>query len=195
MVNKLVNDLIEGRDAVNDLDFLLEISQSDFEILCGGEEGSLDAFRSSLSSVDVAFNSFVIAAEGARDLLQCEPMNEIYKDFMHKDVCDSLPITITWMFSTMLSVVVLGMTVFSLRGALLPPLPPDMKELESRSRGYYDDRYDDYDDYGDYDDYATVEDRPVSRDSTPRRSVSRESHPGSVDGRSMPPPSRLRSRI
>lgn len=132
LIGQLVEDLKDGNQAVIDLDSILEADQSYFEALCGGEDGSLDAFKSSLSTMSLVLSSFVFAAEDARNLLQCEPINALYKDFMHGDVCESLPNTTAWMFSTTLLVVVFGISVFTLRGALLPPIPRDIeKELES----------------------------------------------------------------
>jgi hypothetical protein len=132
VVYNLVERLKEGNQAVIDLEIVLRANKARFESLCGGEDGSLDAFHASLTDIGDRFDSFIDVAEDTTDLLSCEPINALYKEFMHGDVCENLPITSTWIFSTMLLFVFFGITVFSLRGALLPPIPLDTQGYESK---------------------------------------------------------------
>ena len=115
-----------------DLDIVLQDHKAELESLCGGGVGSFDNFHASLSDISDRFGSFIDIAEDTTDLLSCEPINALYQEFMHGDVCDNLPITSTWIFSTMLLFVFFGITVFSLRGALLPPIPLDSQGYESK---------------------------------------------------------------
>jgi hypothetical protein len=124
-VDKLVNDLKDGRQAVIDLDIVLDQNQRQFEVQCGGEEGSLDPLKSSLSSVEVSFSSFITAGEDTRNLLECGPIHELYKDFFYDGVCRNLPNTLFWMFITMLLVMSFGLIILTFRGALVPSLEDD----------------------------------------------------------------------
>ena len=120
-----MNDLTDGNDAVSDLKKILDLNQRDFENRCGGGEGSLDGLKSSLTAVNLAFSSFVVISQDAKSLLECKPINKIYTDFWHDGVCKQLPNTMFWMFITMLLVLVSGMIIISLRGALVPELLDD----------------------------------------------------------------------
>jgi len=124
-VDQLVNDLEDGDQAVIDLRTLLEDNQKDFETRCGGAEGSLDGLKSSLTAIDNAFASFVSIGRDTRNLLECEPINQMYKDLYHEGVCRKMPNTMFWMFVTMLLVLFFGMIIISLRGALVPGVLDD----------------------------------------------------------------------
>lgn len=127
-MDSLVNDLKDGRQAVIDLDIVLDQNQRQFEVQCGGEEGSLDPLKSSLSSVEIAFSSFIVAGEDTRNLLECGPIHELYKDFFHDGICRNLPNTLFWMFITMLLVMCFGLIILTFRGALVPSVENDEPE-------------------------------------------------------------------
>lgn len=127
-VDQLVNDLIDGRQAVIDLGIVLGERQRQFEVQCGGEPGSLDPLVSSLTTVEVAFSSFIDAGIDTRNLLECQPIHALYTDFFHDGVCRNLPNTLFWMFMTMLLVVIFGLIILTFRGALVPTLENDEPE-------------------------------------------------------------------
>lgn len=128
VVGSLVDDLKDGNQVVIDLKLILDDSQKEFETMCDGDEGSLDGFKSSLSSVSNALSLLIFAAEDARNLLECKPINSMYEDFFHEGVCTSLPDTLYWMFVTMMLVVTFGMLILTLRSALVPSLTENEPE-------------------------------------------------------------------
>jgi len=128
VVVELLNQLMDGNQAVIDIMALLAEKQANFELQCGQAPGSLDGLRLGLVLVNDAFSGFIFAAEDARNLLECQPINELYKDFFHDGVCGRLPNTLNWMFATMILVLAFGMVIFTLRGAMVPSLTKEQPE-------------------------------------------------------------------
>lgn len=136
-VEELIVELNAGLGGINDLNTILQNDQATIEGICGGAPGSLDGVKGTLIVSAQKFSEFVSISENAVDILQCERLNDIFVDLFHDLLCTSTPYSLTWMFSTMMSVFILGMFMILFRGALLP------------SEGSFDDesRYD-YDESG-----------------------------------------------
>jgi len=124
MIN-IVDNLKSGLEVADDLKVLLDNQITTFEAACGGEAGSLGPVSDAIGGFKYATISFVVIGENALRTAECEPINKIYTDFSHEGVCRNMPDTLYWMFITMMLVLVSGMAIFTLRGALLPSINDD----------------------------------------------------------------------
>jgi len=62
------------------------------------------------------------------EFTECQPINQIYTDFFHEGVCKNLPSALYTMFITIVLVLVFGMVIFTLRGAMLPNILDDEQD-------------------------------------------------------------------
>ena len=122
MAKDLLGEVKDGKQAVVNLREVLEAEESNFQARCEGEEGSLNGLKSDLDSIDLAFSALILTAQDAVNLLECKPINDLYKDVFHVGICKNLPGSVHWMFVTNIIVVAFGMIIFTLRSALLPSL-------------------------------------------------------------------------
>ncbi len=121
---------------INDLNTILQNDQATIEGICGGAPGSLDGVKGTLIVSAQKFSEFVTISENAVDILQCERLNDIFVDLFHDLLCTSTPLSLTWMFSTMMSVFILGMFMILFRGALLPSEGSDDDEYDGSRHDY-----------------------------------------------------------
>ncbi len=115
---------------------ILQNDQETIEGICGGDPGSLDGVKGTLIVSAQKFSEFVAISENAVEILQCERLNDIFVDLFHDLLCTSTPYSLTWMFSTMMSVFILGMFMILCRGALLPTESSSDDEFDRSPHDY-----------------------------------------------------------
>ena len=109
---------------------LIEENQSAYEHFCSGcdideecpgADGSLDDVTETLVSIREAFIKIIGITNVLSDVIACERVNSIYVDLIYVAACTDLPYALTWMFAMLLIFSSLGMTIITLRAAILPP--------------------------------------------------------------------------
>ena len=116
-----------------------------FEAACNGTSGSLNPVLTSIDATKVSIGQFILIGNDMEQVLACQGLNSIYIKLAHGSVCTYLPETFAWMFCTMSIILFSGMTLFTLRAALLPNMEtqydPDEDEddLDHEKRLPHDD--------------------------------------------------------
>ncbi len=95
-------------------------SPEDIINLCGVSAERLAELDGLMDRSQTAFSDFVTLAQENVELLDCEPINDVFVDFYHDALCTSGPYALMWIFATMMSVYGLGMAMILFRGALFP---------------------------------------------------------------------------
>jgi len=127
-MKKLANEMKDALQAVTDLKTILDSGITTFEVACDGEPGSLLPVSDALGTVQYTVVSFISITEQAVEFTECQPINQIYTDFFHEGVCKNLPSALYTMFITIVLVLVFGMVIFTLRGAMLPNILDDEQD-------------------------------------------------------------------
>ncbi len=127
-MKNLSNEMKDALQAVTDLKTMLDSGITTFEVACDGEPGSLLPVSDALGTIQYTVISFITITEQAVEFTECEPINQIYTDFFHQGVCRNLPSALYNMFITIVLVLVCGMVIFTLRGALLPNILDDEED-------------------------------------------------------------------
>lgn len=92
---------------------------------CGINESRLVEIQTAVDETILAFSELESIVAQAQSVIECERINSVFDDIYHEAICDSAPTTFLWIFSTCFIVLILGMLIMLLRGALLPPVPAD----------------------------------------------------------------------
>ena len=137
-------NLEEGLTVCSDLQSIMKEDITSFENSCAGSPGSLDPILLALGGMQIAIAGFILIGFDAQDLLKCEGLNSIYIGLTHGSACTHMPETLAWMFCTMFIILISGMTLFTLRAALLPDKIVEYWSSGSDSNGsqdQFDERY------------------------------------------------------
>ena len=70
-------------------------------------------------------------AQNAQEAVDCPFINDLYRFVSHDVICTQIPITLGWIFWSIVLYIGLGMIVYTLRGALFPSIVPENKELDN----------------------------------------------------------------
>ena len=119
-LSDLIYNLEEGITVSAELKTLVSDDIALFEMQCGGEPGSLMPILTALEAMKMALAAFALIGYDAQGLLACKGLNQIYLGLSHGSICSYMPETLAWMFCTMIIILFSGMTLFTLRAALLP---------------------------------------------------------------------------
>ncbi len=129
-MQNLKTDMKDAMDALAGLQSMIDSEIETLEIICGGDPGSLDPVSEALGKIQSTIMNFTSIIDEALSLVECKPINDIYTDFFHDGVCGNLPQALYAMFVSIVMVLVSGMGIFTLRGALLPNLKEVVEEGE-----------------------------------------------------------------
>ena len=99
-------------------------TKSQIELLCANGI-SLDESISSFKTFTNRTGTLIPLAQNAQDAVNCPVVNELYRNVSHDVICTQIPMTIVWVFWTVVLYVTLGMIVYTLRGALFPAIIDD----------------------------------------------------------------------
>lgn len=113
-------------------------TQSQIELLCANDI-SLDESISSLTTFINRTATLIPLAQNAQDAVNCPIVNELYRNLSHDVICTQIPITIGWIFWTVILYVTFGMIVYTLRGAVFPAMIDDDEEEEPFDVGLKED--------------------------------------------------------
>jgi hypothetical protein len=125
-VDNLVETLTSATNNMSGLQaFLLSSDSQTFSAQCGINESRLVEIQTAVDETISAFTELESIVVQAQSIIECERINGVFVDIYHEAVCDSAPTTFLWMFCTCFIVLLLGMLIFLLRGALIPAVPVD----------------------------------------------------------------------
>lgn len=138
-LSDLVYTLEEGITVSSELKAIIANDIALFEMQCGGEPGSLMPVLTGLEGMKIALAAFTLIGYDAENLLACKGLNKIYRGLSHVSICSYMPETLAWMFCTMIIILFSGMTLFTLRAALLPDKA--VRLVEAHDEGDYELKY------------------------------------------------------
>jgi hypothetical protein len=102
------------------------------ESICGI---SLDETVSSIQNFTEVTEALIPLAHHAQDTIYCPTVNHLYRGLSHDFLCTRIPITIGWIFWSVVFYTFFGMFLFTFRGALFPSVDQNEFMMEESSFG------------------------------------------------------------
>ena len=116
----MLTELNEGIDGIASLKTMLDTDPETIRNVCDMTEARFNELTGLINESLDAFTEFGGITNEAAGVLECSRINGIFVDFYHDALCTNAPYSLMWVFATMMSVYILGMTIILFRGALLP---------------------------------------------------------------------------
>ncbi len=133
-LDQLIVHLQDGATIVKDFQSYIELEKENLPQICENGGESLDMIQTTSGVVSDALSRFELIAKDVRGILECQRINDIYIGLHHNLLCENLPNSLSWIFTTMLLAFVLGLVSFLMRGALLPS-----EHMDGMYEGVYSD--------------------------------------------------------
>lgn len=118
----LVSDLGQATETLNVVMTMIQKEPDNIKATCGISQERLDGLAKIVEESRNSFSYLNELASETVNILECKPINDIFKSFYHDALCSSGPQSLLWIFATLMIVTILGMLTFLNRGAMLPSI-------------------------------------------------------------------------